>query len=402
MYRSMTFVLGFLLSSSVAFATEQEEAIIAHPGVFNFSPPGARALGMGATFIAIADDATASESNPAGLTLLTQREASVHFRATSTETEAEDPFDNFFSRTESFGNSVVSPSFLSYVEPLRGATISVYYNRAADFESHEAFDGGPLNESLFEFDSQLDVFGLSGAVRIGSFVSIGASLRYSRLELEMSNRFVGFPLEVFEEPTALLRDELVDDTAEELTFNVGLLVNPSGRFSFGLVYKQGAEFGLDASQFLVIANSAAALVLNDRSSANSNFAIPDVWGAGIAYRPSSRWVIGLDVVRVTYSDIQATRFSRQEFGNPEGPQDETEIHLGFEYGFTVGSNDTPVFIRAGSYNNPDHDGTSLIDSEQNFVTFGGGVFIDDKFQLDAAVSTSQDTFEAIVSFGWRL
>jgi len=31
---------------------------------FNFSPPGARSLGMGSSFIGLADDATASESNP--------------------------------------------------------------------------------------------------------------------------------------------------------------------------------------------------------------------------------------------------------------------------------------------------------------------------------------------------
>ena len=32
---------------------------------FNFNTPGARALGIGGAFISIADDATASETNPA-------------------------------------------------------------------------------------------------------------------------------------------------------------------------------------------------------------------------------------------------------------------------------------------------------------------------------------------------
>lgn len=33
---------------------------------FRFGPPGARSLGMGGAFVALADDATASEANPAG------------------------------------------------------------------------------------------------------------------------------------------------------------------------------------------------------------------------------------------------------------------------------------------------------------------------------------------------
>ena len=49
---------------------------------FQFFPPGARSLAMGATFIGVADDATAAASNPAGLIILTKPEASVHGRFT--------------------------------------------------------------------------------------------------------------------------------------------------------------------------------------------------------------------------------------------------------------------------------------------------------------------------------
>ena len=39
---------------------------------FNFRNPGARSLGMGGAFLGLADDATAAETNPAGLTILRQ------------------------------------------------------------------------------------------------------------------------------------------------------------------------------------------------------------------------------------------------------------------------------------------------------------------------------------------
>ena len=47
---------------------------------FSFSNPGARSLGMGGAFAAVADDATAAFANPAGLTQLTRPEVSIEGR----------------------------------------------------------------------------------------------------------------------------------------------------------------------------------------------------------------------------------------------------------------------------------------------------------------------------------
>src|SRR5881409_893206 len=47
---------------------------------FNFGNPGARSLGMGGAFLGLADDASAAEANPAGLTILRKPEISVEAR----------------------------------------------------------------------------------------------------------------------------------------------------------------------------------------------------------------------------------------------------------------------------------------------------------------------------------
>src|SRR5512132_4569662 len=47
---------------------------------FNFGNPGARSLGMGGAFLGLADDASAVEANPAGLTILRKPEVSVEAR----------------------------------------------------------------------------------------------------------------------------------------------------------------------------------------------------------------------------------------------------------------------------------------------------------------------------------
>ena len=47
---------------------------------FNFGNPGARSLGMGGAFLGLADDASAAEANPAGLTILRKPEISIELR----------------------------------------------------------------------------------------------------------------------------------------------------------------------------------------------------------------------------------------------------------------------------------------------------------------------------------
>src|SRR3954462_10209801 len=47
---------------------------------FNFGNPGARSLGMGGAFLGLADDASAAEANPAGLTILRKPEVSIEGR----------------------------------------------------------------------------------------------------------------------------------------------------------------------------------------------------------------------------------------------------------------------------------------------------------------------------------
>src|SRR5262245_47064599 len=71
---------------------------------FSFAPPGARSLAMGASFIGLADDATASESNPAGLTILTKPEISGQVRFSSFDNELPNTVSG--RGTETFTDSV--------------------------------------------------------------------------------------------------------------------------------------------------------------------------------------------------------------------------------------------------------------------------------------------------------
>ena len=73
-------ILAFALAGlpNAAFAQVNVEAM---QGVqFDFLAPGARSMAMGGAFVAVADDATAALTNPAGLSKLTRSEVSFELR----------------------------------------------------------------------------------------------------------------------------------------------------------------------------------------------------------------------------------------------------------------------------------------------------------------------------------
>src|SRR5438067_6917862 len=99
---------------------------------FNFGNPGARSLGMGGAFLGLADDASAAEANPAGLTVLRKPEVSIEIRnyveqqIFSTTGEYPDitrtAFNHYSQR--------VPITFASAVYPYKNATFGVYFHEA--------------------------------------------------------------------------------------------------------------------------------------------------------------------------------------------------------------------------------------------------------------------------------
>jgi long-chain fatty acid transport protein len=381
------------------------------PVQYNFAPPGARSLAMGAAFIGLADDATASESNPAGLTILTKPEFSAHFRYSSFDTEV----PNTVSGTgfQTFNDKVGSPSFFSFVYPLKDAAVSIYYQTAADFRSHSFFEGvifQPTSGNLANYDQvqtqfRVQNYGLSAAFKLGSKASIGASARLTHVKLDALQQTT-FP---FSDPTQfdgfLFRGYIHPDVADtKFTWNAGALVTPVNQVSIGAVYKKGARYDFSANfiQDFVFSDRTEQLPDLPPQPTAVPIRIPDVYGAGLALRPTESLTILADVVRVKYSQAdpgpgvqniyqQAGQGGREELG------DATEFHTGLEYSWSAG-NDWLFALRGGYYSNPDHDGLAGLDSKQNHFTLGGGVVVKNKLQVDIAGNFAHNIKEALLSF----
>src|SRR6478609_999238 len=98
---------------------------------FNFGNPGARSLGMGGAFIGLADDASAAEANPAGLTILRKPEISIEGRnyleqQIMTTTGV---FPDLTRTAFTHYSERVEPTFASIVYPLpKNFVIGVYFH----------------------------------------------------------------------------------------------------------------------------------------------------------------------------------------------------------------------------------------------------------------------------------
>jgi long-subunit fatty acid transport protein len=397
----LSFVLVcVMLAASGAAAQDSQAPEVGFSSIpFQFFPPGARSLAMGATFVGVADDATAAASNPAGLVILTKPEASAHGRFTRFPSLDEGGYS-------SPSSSSVSPSYFSLVVPKKPFSFSVYYQQVSKIEIERAFSGEVRfsSESAptpFESTSRIDLLlsdvGLSGAVKLGSHVSVGATagLRRLRLDYLNENTIVG---------DASFSDRAAAGASDDaLVFSLGLLVNPNGRFSAGAVYKRGGRFevpyDVDFEGSLEGPVACPTATLCDAGP----LAIPDTYGVGFGFRPGGVWLIAADASLVRYSQLSTTLFRGIPFDIyppatndlPPAPFDDVvQAHVGVERSFAG----NPAFLaRAGAYHRPDFNKAGAVDAGATFGTLGGGVVFGDRGQLDAAVSLSGEVKEALVS-----
>jgi long-chain fatty acid transport protein len=400
-----------MLTSAVVLASILPRAAAAQAGgsapevgfssiPFQFFPPGARSLAMGATFVGIADDATAAASNPAGLVILTRPEASAHGRFTR------------FATTSAGGyaqpsTTALSPSYASVVVPRTPFSLSAYYQQVSNIDLARSFTGpvqfrGSVGPTPFASSSRIDLLvadlGLSGAVKLGGRVSLGATIARRKVRLNYLNE----NLITGDRP---FRDHASADASDDaVVFNSGVLLNPNGRVSVGVVYKRGGAFHLPyVVDFEGSIPGPVSCPRPDVCTAGA-IQIPDTWGLGAALRPSGQWLLATDVALVRYSQLSDTIFRAIPFdiypippSNVLGPttfDDIVQIHAGAERIF-IGR--PTIGVRAGVYHRPNFNQGGSVDTGATFLTAGVGLVFGDRGQLDLAASLSKGVSEGLAS-----
>ena len=404
---TVVWVLGVLLSAAILSAQGGPTTL-----QFSFSNPGARSLGLGGAFAALADDATAAFANPAGLVQLTRPEVSIEGRYWSYST----PFtvggrisgqptgiglDTPLRKSESeFDTSAIS--FLSFAYPGRKWTVALYRHQLAKFEATVATQG------LFTDDREADSFlacqGDSDVCRFGDvvrgtrvdIVTTTASVAY-RLSDALS---LGAGISFFESDFSLPAEGYVisDETlplgffgpnsyASEGVFatglfesddtdwglNLGLLWFLTQQWSLGAFYRSGPGITMSGEE-----RSGPALdpPIPDGTIWDSASAIPlgfpDVYGLGFAYRSKNgSWTVSFEWDRVEYSTILESIPPSDLIDTTDTRLDDAdELHLGVEYVFLKMS--PIVALRAGTWKDPDHQIRSVEDDLLERALLPGG------------------------------
>ncbi len=349
---------------------------------FSLSSPGARSVGFGGVFIALADDATAAYTNPSGLTQLLDPEVSLEARLREYRTRftksgrVTGPPTGIGIDTNpglEFSESVdetADVSFVSYVHPGRAWSVAVYRHQFASFESETRtqglFGGDSCCENRYHdlvetTDLEIASYGVSYAYRVRDDLSLGLGLVYytGRFSIvtdifapdddTLEGRFA--PSSYLPERRSVLFESVSDD--DSIGLSAGFLWKV-GPWQFGGAYRKGPTMAADLVGYTGPAYDPQIPTGTLLGRAEAEVEFPDVIGLGVAYRSQDgRITVGLEWDRVGYSSYVRS-VGRTEGLDVSGMHidDANEIHLGAEYVFL--SSVPLIALRGGVWLDPDH------------------------------------------------
>lgn len=383
---------------------------------FDFSLPGARSLGMGGAFAALADDATSAYSNPAGLTTLTRPEISVegrHWLFTSVIADRGHAFgppsgigiDSIEGLVDAkYFNEATGVSFLSFLYPRANWRIGAFLHELSRYRAdrqqqgpffdcsgafrEEASPRVPFCSQVAKEDGVDRIFpkkqsisldirsaGVASAYQFTKRLSLGLALVFYDFRIDALNRVFTARLDkkftavTFAEPDDLELTSTQKGDDNDFAVNVGLVWEVHDKWSIGASYRQGPEFSFRVETIIrprIVGTGGPEPVFGpgvDRFAALETanpFKVPDTYAVGIVFRPSDPWRISLEYDRVQYSQLI------EEFRDVSGQEpnevavmkeririnDANQFRIGAEYAAALSR--IQLMFRGGAWYEPEH------------------------------------------------
>jgi long-chain fatty acid transport protein len=390
---------------------------------FNFTPPGAKSLGLGGSFTGLADDATAVYANPAGLTKLSKPEVSVEYRNWR--------YTNVFQSGTASGqgqldSSVQAIAFASAVYPVQDWSFAAFFHQGADFtaklDALPSTTNGVVAGRKGELNLKLSSIGGAAAYHLSESISVGATLADYHYDTASST-------EVTATGPTLSVDDIQSASGRGNAVGGSLGASWEGKgASLGLVYRRLPRFATEgrldrngkgtfsnngkcpngpptadgfcpnivdnAGSNSIAANEGLPFVSNCAADPTglhvqcaSHFKVPDIVSLGAGYQLSPAFTLLGEIAYVEYSQmaddlipllVQSSPSKKpleRAFDEPlASPGDfsirnGTELHLGADYRIGL-SIESSLFLRLGVWSDPDHAlrYTPAGQSQPKFVT----------------------------------
>lgn len=304
---------------------------------------GARALGMGGAFIAIADDATAASWNPAGLGQLERPELTVVTRYQGFRSVVPARGDNlsFFNGSRDLVGSSTGFDFIAFTYPIRIGNFKIVpqisHQRIISYDLDLRMNNVPyfirgthpiLNIPSEERGTRTEDQLYVGGVDVVSF-SLGTKL-WDWLNLGISanvwlNGYEGTYHEVTEGQLTTPEGARICDYKTDFTerlevdirgfnLNLGVLVDVTEKLKIGAVYKNSFTVNDDYSMSLngdVVLGDLRQRV-DEEYPGSSPLRWPETFGIGFSYRPIDPLTISMDITATRWSETIMKNFPQDD------------------------------------------------------------------------------------------
>jgi len=314
--RAVGFLFLFLIMGLPSVGAQERIEI---PSSLNPIGSGARALGMGGAFIAVADDATAASWNPGGLIQLETPEISfvaAHFNRT------EDL--NFGNNPEASGPQQVTANNINYLSAVypftlfkRNMTVALNYQHLYDsyrdwnFSLQQDGDDYSYQQQIdYRQEGSLSAIGLAYCIQVLPSLSFGLTLNFwedslykNQWEAESVNTWTGIDDGV---PIYYKRLDYSQFSFNGFNYNLGLLWNVNSRLSLGAVFKAPFTADLIREDMSFTFRDPDGNPEYAEFNENQELDMPMSYGFGLSYRFSDYFSTSLDIYRTEWGDFILT------------------------------------------------------------------------------------------------
>jgi len=386
------YILPFIVAVGVLLpgATPAQQSYLFQQTSINASPnpvgSGARAMGMGGAFIAIADDATAASWNPGGLMQLERPEFSFVFTFQHRRMELDFDFQRGMDGTmeiyrEDLNYFSIAYPFMAFNKNM---IVSLNYQRLYDFYTELEYDEeiNSLSSSgifthaklhdKFRQTGALKAFAPAYAIQITPQFSLGATFNFWTDELGYDNeweseRVTTGAVSAHVNPTTILKQTARIVTRETnkhfrgFNMNFGFLWHVNRVVTIGGVVK--TPFTGEVTRKTRIASSVAYDRMSPipqvpyRHRENVEMHFPMSYGLGVAFRLSDALTVACDVYRTNWSDYWVRSQGRKTSPITGGRRsdarihDTTQVRIGGEYLWVLEK--TIIPLRMGVFYDPE-------------------------------------------------